>query len=198
MAGAFASGPRPLPTPRCGIAAAETEYRQVAGNQLFGARYMKVNGLASPGLLSNGIKLRVEAAKAISSVQLTALRTPGGKTRAGKTLADFFTACADALSTYFDVTVPTVSSRVATASTTCKITFSETMDETVTPAAAAFTSSGNTITAVAWGTSGDAGKLILTGTGFASGENMTYTKPATNFLRDRAGNVLATTSANMT
>lgn len=58
---------------------------------------MKINDLPSPGLLSNGIKLRVEAAKAISSMQVTAMRTPGGTLASATTLRAFFVACANAL-----------------------------------------------------------------------------------------------------
>lgn len=155
---------------------------------------MKINDLLSPGLLANGIKLRVEAAKAIGSVQVTCMRTPGGKTTAAKTLSDFFTDCASQLSSLYDVTAPTITAQVASSATTIKLSFSETMDQTVTPDASAFAISGDTITGVAWGTAGDAGKLILTGTGFAAAETLAYTKPATNALRDRAGNQLATVS----
>jgi hypothetical protein len=51
------------------------------------------------------------------------------------------------------------------------------MDTGVTPAAAAFAVSGDTVTAVAWTSSTN---LRLTGTGFAAAESLVYTKPATN------------------
>lgn len=159
---------------------------------------MKINDLATPGLLSNGIKLRIEAAKAIGSVEVTCMRTPGHKTTSAKTLSDFFTSCVTALSGLFDVTAPVVLAAVASSATTIKVSFTEAgagMDLTVTPAAAAFAISGDTVTAVAWGTAGDAGKLILTGTGFAAAETLAYTKPATNALRDKAGNQMATNAA---
>lgn len=156
---------------------------------------MRVETLLNPGQLSNGIRIRTEAAKAISSIEITAGRTPGGKTRNAKVLYDFFTDCASKLSGLYDVTVPTISGGVASSATTIKLSFSETMDETVTPAAAAFAISGDTVTSVAWGTGGDAGKLILTGTGFAAAETLGYTKPASSYLRDRAGNAVATNLA---
>lgn len=158
---------------------------------------MRVETLLNPGLLSNGVRVRTEAAKAISSVEITAGRTPGGKTRTAGTLAAFFTDCASKLSALIDITVAAfsgVTSATATAATTIKVVFPETMDETVTPAAAAFAISGDTVTSVAWGTAGDLHKLILTGTGFAAAESLAYTKPATNFLRDRAGNAMASGS----
>lgn len=156
---------------------------------------MRLNTLLSPGRLANGVMLRTEAAKAISSVEVTAGRTPGGKTIAAADLAAFFTDCASKLSSLADNTAPTISSRVATSATLVTITFSETMDQTVVPPASAFASAGNTIGVVAW-TSGTT--LTVTGTGFASGEAFGYTKPAASYLRDRAGNAVATSSANLT
>lgn len=155
---------------------------------------MRIESLLSPGSLSNGIRLRTEAAKAIGSVEVTAMRTPGNKIGSAKTLADFFTDCASKLSSLYETVVPTISSRTATSATQVNIVFSEAMDQTVVPALSAFTSAGNTITAAAWTSSTN---LRLTGTGFAAGEDLTYTKPAVSYLRDLAGNAVATSSANM-
>lgn len=152
---------------------------------------MRIETLLSPGLLSNGWRLRTEACKAISSVEITAGRTPGGKTRSAKDLYDFFTDCASALSALYDVTVPTWAGATATATsaTQINIVFAEAMDQTVTPDASAFAITGDTITAVAWTSSTN---LRLTGTGFAAAESLAYTKPATSYVRDLAGNALAT------
>lgn len=154
---------------------------------------MRIETLLSPGQLSNGLRLRTEASKAISSVEITCGRTPGGKTTAAKTLYDFFTDCATALSTLYDVTAPTWAAAVATAtsSTQIDIVFAENMDQTVTPATTAFAITGDTITAVAWTS---ATNLRLTGTGFAAAETLDYTQPATSYIRDLAGNALATGS----
>ena len=57
---------------------------------------MQATKLPSPGTLSNGICLRTEAAKAISSLQIAAARTPGGKAAGAAQLETFFTACAAA------------------------------------------------------------------------------------------------------
>ena len=38
---------------------------------------MRVETLPSPGLLSNGIRIRIEAAKAISSVEINNAKIPG-------------------------------------------------------------------------------------------------------------------------
>lgn len=156
---------------------------------------MRIETLPSPGVLSNGIKLRVEAAKAIGAVETTAMRTPGGKTSSAGKLAAFFTACAASLSALYEVVAPTISTRVATSATKVTLTFSEPMDQLVAPAVDAFTSAGNTITGFAWISPTVA---EVTGTGFAATENFTYTQPLVNGLRDLAGNLVATTSANLT
>jgi hypothetical protein len=57
---------------------------------------MKATNLPTPGILSNGICLRTEAAKAISSLQIAASRTQGGKAAGAEQLEEFFTACAAA------------------------------------------------------------------------------------------------------
>jgi hypothetical protein len=155
---------------------------------------MKINDLLSPGLLSNGIKLRIEAAKAISSVQVTCMRTPGGKTVSAKTLADFFTDCASQLSSLHEETAPTITAQVATSATQINLTLSEAMDTSVVPALSAFAISGDTITAIAWTSSTN---LRLTGTGFAAAESLVYTKPAVSYLRDKAGNALATVTKTL-
>jgi len=156
---------------------------------------MRIATLLSPGKLSNGIKLRVEAAKAIGSVEVNAMHTPGGKYVGAKALADFFTDCASKLASLYEVVLPTIVSRVAASATQVNMTFSEAMDQTVIPPLSAFTSSGNTITGAVWFSST---VLRFTGTGFTAGENFTYTAPAVSYLRDLAGNAVATSSANLT
>lgn len=156
---------------------------------------MRIETLPSPGVLANGIKLRVEAAKAISSVEVTAMRTPGGLVSGAGKLRDFFLACAASLAALREVVAPTVSSRVATSATKVTLTFSEPMDQLIAPAVAAFTSAGNTITGFVWISPTVA---EVTGTGFAATENFTYTQPGTNALRDLSGNLVATTSAALT
>lgn len=152
---------------------------------------MRIETLLSPGQLSCGLRLRTEACKAISSVEVTAGRTPGGKTTAAKSLYDFFTDCASQLSALYDVTAPTWAGAVATATsaTQINIVFAEAMDQTVTPLPADFAITGDTFTVVAWTSSTN---LRLTGTGFAAAETLAYTKPAVNALRDLAGNQVAT------
>lgn len=156
---------------------------------------MRETSLLSPGLLSNGFLVRREVAKAISAIEIAARRTPGGKTQAAAKLQAFLDDASDKLDDLVDAVVPTISSRVATSATVATITFSEAMDQTVIPALSAFTSAGNTITDAEWTS---ATVLVLTGTGFAAAENLTYTKPAVSYLRDLAGNAVATSSANLT
>ena len=150
---------------------------------------MKNTGLPYPGALSNGIKLRYEAAKAITGVECTAGKTPGGKTQAAGALRTFFTACATALDDLHDTAVPTVSTRTRTNSTTATVVFSEPLDQSVVPALASITIGARVLSAVAVNSSGH---LVVTGVDITGGDTITYTKPAVNALRDRAGNQVAT------
>lgn len=84
---------------------------------------MRVSTLPSPGLLANGIRLRIEAAKAISAIEINAgIPVNAGKSQTAKALTDFFTACSAALSTFLDVTVPAIAARSATPVNTSRIT----------------------------------------------------------------------------
>jgi hypothetical protein len=156
---------------------------------------MRVDTLLSPGLLSNGFLMRREAAKAISGIEIAARRTPGGKTPAAARLQAFFTDCASKLAAMVDAVVPTVVSRVAASATQVNITYSEVMDQTIVPATTAFAITGDTITSIAWVSST---VLRLTGTGFAAAESLVYTKPTLNYVRDLAGNAVASNTAALT
>lgn len=61
---------------------------------------MRIENLPSPGILAMGVRLRQEATKAISAVEIQAARTPGGEPASAKQLHDFFVACADAVAPY--------------------------------------------------------------------------------------------------
>lgn len=156
---------------------------------------MHIKTLLSPGKGPNAMNLRREVAKAISFAQAVAAKSPGGKTQAAAQLATFLTDAGTKAAAFGDVVAPTVVSRVATSSTLVTITFSEPMDQTVVPAASAFASAGNTIGARTWTSSTT---LTVAGTGFAATEAFGYTRPVSNYLRDLAGNAVATTSANLT
>ncbi len=160
---------------------------------------MRDSTLLSPGLLAQGFLLRRTAASAISSVEITARSTPGGRTRAAATLAAFFTDCASKLSSISDAVAPTfASAQIANATPTkVRIPFSENMDQSVVPALAALTLGGTakTATSVQWES---ATVLSITvSVAYANGNTATvaYTRPTTNYLRDLAGNAVATFTA---
>lgn len=160
---------------------------------------MRASDLTSPGVLSMGQQLRQVAAQAISQAQITANKTPGGKTRMAGQLQAFFEDCSDSLDAIVDVTAPTYSSsQVANATPTkVRITFSENMDQSVVPALAALTLGGTakTKSSVQWES---ATVLSITVTvAYANGNSITvaYTKPDTNYLRDLAGNAVASFTA---
>lgn len=153
---------------------------------------MRTTSLPAPGPLTQGYLLRVTCAQAISGLEIAARRTPGGKVRGAATLSTFFAAAKAACDTIADATAPTMAGTTATrvSATSITVVFTgETMDQTVTPGAAAFTIPSRTVTGVAWT---NATTLTLTGTGFTAGDVLTYTKPVSNFLRDAAGNAVAT------
>ena len=78
---------------------------------------MRVETLPSPGLLSNGIRIRIEAAKAISAVEINAgIPANNGFSSTADPLHDFFTACAAAVNSFRDVTVPAIASLSVSAS----------------------------------------------------------------------------------
>ena len=97
---------------------------------------MRVETLPSPGLLSNGIRIRIEAAKAISAVEINAgIPANGGISSSADPLHDFFTACAAAISAFRDVTVPVIAARSVSASqpSVIVLTYSEGLDPKRTP-----------------------------------------------------------------
>lgn len=149
---------------------------------------MRTETLLSPGALPNGYELRSKAAQSISSCEIVARKTPGGKTKQASQLAAFFTDCASKLSSIVDATAPTVSTRVRTNSTTATITFSEPLDTSVVPALGTVTIGARVLSAVTVVGS----TLVITGVAITAGDVVTYTAPATNYLRDRAGNKVAT------
>lgn len=156
---------------------------------------MRIENLPSPGLLSNAIGLRSAAARAISNIEITAGRTPGGVISSATTLHAFFTACATAIASLRDLVAPTVVSRTQpTGGLTITITTSEGLDPSVIPATTAFvTNPVRTITAVeVQGT-----KLLVTysGASLINSNTIAYTQPGTNALRDPAGNLLASFGA---
>lgn len=148
---------------------------------------MRIENIPSPGLLSAGLNLRTQAARAISSVEVLAART-GGTTAAANALHAFFTACATSIAALRDTVLPTVATRVLTATNTAVITFNEDLDPKFVPATSAFAfTPARTVTAVA--VSGK--RVTITATGTIVGDSVAYTKPGTNMLKDLAGNEAA-------
>lgn len=97
---------------------------------------MRVETLPSPGLLSNGIRIRIEAAKAISAVEINAgIPVNAGVSSSAKPLKDFFDACSTAIASLVDVTVPVITSRSATGANTSRIilTYGEGLDPKKVP-----------------------------------------------------------------
>jgi uncharacterized repeat protein (TIGR02059 family) len=102
---------------------------------------MRVETLPSPGLLSNGIRIRIEAAKAISAVEINAgIPANAGRARNADALHDFFTACALAINGFRDVTVPTITARgiAANRPDVIVMTASEGLSAARVPAAGSF------------------------------------------------------------
>lgn len=158
---------------------------------------MRVDTLPSPGLLSNGIRIRIEAAKAISAAEINA-NLNGGTSSTASVLYDFFTACATALSALRDIVVPTVASRSATDANKSRIvlTFSEGLDPKFVPAPAAFavTVQAKTVTKVT--VDGPFVYLDLNTPLVAGAVSVAYTQPgAGSNLRDDAGNLVASFTA---
>lgn len=160
---------------------------------------MRVETLPSPGLLSNGIRLRIEMAKAISAVEIVGgIPANGGKTSTAKTMDDFLVAARAAIAGFIEAVAPTVVSRAIRASfpNQIVITASEGLDPKFVPAPAAFAITGQTRTITEVKVDGPF--VILTvNTPFAAGAvNVAYTQPgAASNLRDLSGNLLASFTA---
>lgn len=161
---------------------------------------MRIENLPSPGQLGQGLQLRTVAAKAISYVETVAAVTPGGKVSTAKDLSVFFAACKAAADLVADTTVPTITARQvrAAAPTLIELTFSEPLNSTIVPSAAAFAAAGIAKTINKVVVSGN--KVFLTVTvPYAVGDfptaTIAYTAPGTNALRDVSGNLLATSAA---
>ncbi len=156
---------------------------------------MKASNLPSPGSYSNSQRLRHESAQAISYVEIAASKSASGKSTSATQLRTFFTDCATSLNSIYDSTAPTVASAVVANATPNKveITFTEALDTSVipTPGQLAFVLSPvKTITAIeVAGT-----KVTITvSVPFVNGNviDVDYAAPATNAVRDPAGNQVA-------
>lgn len=152
---------------------------------------MRVDTLPSPGQLSNGIRIRIEAAKAISSVEINAgIPVNGGKSSNAKPLSDFFTACATALSSFLDVTAPTIAARSIAASAASRITltYSEGLSAKFVPAVTDFAITGQ-VKAVTKVTVDGPFVHLDVATPFVAGAVLVAYTPGTIKLQDASGNL---------
>lgn len=151
---------------------------------------MREDKLLSPGGIHGGFLLRREAAKAISSIEILASRTPGGKTAAAKELSAAFTDWASKLAGFIESVLPTVTTRIRTATNTVVVTCSEALQPRANVPLTAFTfAPARTVTAIVVTGS----TITITATGAVAGDTLTYVKPtdAKLTIKDLAGNELA-------
>lgn len=161
---------------------------------------MRVDTLPSPGLLSNGIRIRIEAAKAISSVEINAgISVNGGKSSSAKPLSDFFTACAAALSTFVDATVPVIAARSVTPTNASLITltYSEGLSKKNVPDLTDFVITGQVRTVTKIVIDGPFVYLTLSAPLIAGAVSVAYTQSATvaKRLQDASTNYAASFAA---
>ena len=160
---------------------------------------MRVASLPSPGLLSNGIRIRIEMAKAISAIEINGgISINGGKSSAAAPFKAFLDASNAAIATFLDVTAPTVASRSVALSNTKRIVlaFSEGLDEKFVPAPAAFAITGQTRVISNVTVDGPFVYLDLATAVVAGALNVAYTQPgAASNLRDLSGNLVASFTA---
>ncbi len=161
---------------------------------------MRVETLPSPGLLSNGIRIRIEAAKAISAVEINAgIPIHGGRSPAAAPLRNFFQACVDSLTALVDVTAPLIQSLSATntARNTIVLTYDENLDVARVPAGADFAVTGQVRTVTQVRVDGKSVFLTLDADLVPGAVSVAYTQPANASLRlqDYFGNHAASFAA---
>lgn len=157
---------------------------------------MRVETLPSPGLLSNGIRIRIEAAKAISAVEINAgVPVNGGRSSAAAPLRNFFQACVNALTPLLDVTAPLIQAVSATnsARNTIVLTYNEGLDAAHVPTGAAFAVTGQVRTVTQVRVDGPFVFLTLNADLAPGAVSVAYTQPVTADLRlqDYSGNQVA-------
>lgn len=161
---------------------------------------MRVNDLPSAGLLSNGTRLRIEASKAISSVQINAgIAANAGKSKSAKQLQDFFTFCANTMTTFLDVVAPTIVARSILPSNASElvITASEGLDPEHVPDVTDFAIAGQVRTVTKCVIDGPFVRLTVNAPFIAGAATVAYTQSATasKRLQDRSGNLVASSVA---
>lgn len=157
---------------------------------------MRVETLPSPGILSMGIRLQSEAAKAISAVEIFAARSGTATSGSATKLHTFFTACATAIASLRDLAAPTVTARNQTTGVTqVRLTTSEPLDDHIIPPLTSFvTAPVRTITAVE--IIGNQVLVSYEGAALVNANTIAYTQPpGANKLQDSGGNLLASFAA---
>lgn len=161
---------------------------------------MRVNDLPSAGLLSNGTRLRIEASKAISSVQINAgIAANAGKSKSAKQLQDFFTFCANTMTTFLDVVAPTITARSIAPSNASRLTltYSEGLDKAHVPAVGSFAITGQARTVTKVTIDGPFVHLDVSAPFTAGAVSVAYTQPGTvaDRLQDASTNQAASFTA---
>lgn len=160
---------------------------------------MRLENLPSPGFLSNGIRIRIEAAKAISAAEINAgIPANGGKSSTASQLKVFFDACSAAVAGLVDNVVPTILSRTSTNANKLRIVMagSEGFDPKFVPVTSAFAITGQTLTVSKVTIDGPYVYLDVNAPIVAGALNVAYTQPgATSNLRDLGGNLVASFTA---
>jgi hypothetical protein len=154
---------------------------------------MRLDTLPSPGQVNVSQQLRLKACQAISQCEMLARNTAGAKTAQAAKLSAFFTACVAALAAYVEVVLPTVTTRVRTATNTATITFTEALQPSTTvPLTSVVFSPARTVTAIVVTGS----TMVVTATGVIATDTITYTPPTNGSVhlgaKDLAGNFVAT------
>jgi hypothetical protein len=161
---------------------------------------MRVETLPSPGLLSNGIRIRIEASKAISAVEINAgIPANAGKSSSAQPLKAFFDACSAALTSFVDAVVPTVVSRSIAPSAPRRITlvYSEGLDKAHEPPPSAFDITGQVRPVHKVTVDGPFVHLDVQSPFVAGAVSVAYTQPGNADLRlqDLSGNLAASFTA---
>lgn len=153
---------------------------------------MRIDSLLSPGSLIQAYQLRKSACLAISQVETLARFTSGGKTAQAAKLSAFFSDCVSKLAAYVEVVLPTVTTRVRTATNTATITFSEALSpSTSVPLTSVVFTPARTVTAI----NVTGSTMVITATGVIATDTITYTPPTNGNahlgVKDLAGNFAA-------
>jgi hypothetical protein len=161
---------------------------------------MRIETLPSPGLLSNGIRIRIEAAKAISAVEINAgLSVNAGKSKSAFQLKAFFDACSAAIAGFVDIVLPVITSRVIAAHNAKRITlaYSEGLDPAHVPPVTAFAITGQVKTVHKVIIDGPFVHLDFTSAFVAGAVSVAYTKPVAviDRLQDASGQEAAAFTA---